>query len=263
MIQLAKKEKLDKIKKPFYKKWWFWVIAVLVVFGWIGAEDAEETADADVKKEEHKTEEKDKHTAEKVKSKDFDDIVEETAKEVKEKQEDKKKEKQDKKEDKKKEAEKKAMQEKKEKEKEKKQQEEKEAKEKAKKKESKKNKEEDVLEENPKLEGKELEQNQKDNLQKSLDELVEESEGILLDAGFREGHKENGSSMQVTVSDEWYYSPEHIQERFAESVITAVKSSVYNSGLKEAGSTVVTKVIDSHGKEVAKQGLTGKIKLLD
>ena len=35
----------EKPKKPFYKKWWVWVIAIIVIFAWAsGGEDTEETA---------------------------------------------------------------------------------------------------------------------------------------------------------------------------------------------------------------------------
>lgn len=37
----------EKVKKPFYKKWWIWAIAVIVVFAFAqGGGDAETTADA-------------------------------------------------------------------------------------------------------------------------------------------------------------------------------------------------------------------------
>ena len=32
----AKQETVEKVKKPIYKKWWFWVIVVLLVFGLFG-----------------------------------------------------------------------------------------------------------------------------------------------------------------------------------------------------------------------------------
>lgn len=42
------KEKAEKVKKPIFKKWWFWVIIVLLVFGVFGMggndKDATETA---------------------------------------------------------------------------------------------------------------------------------------------------------------------------------------------------------------------------
>ena len=31
------KEKTEKVKKPIYKKWWFWVLIVLLVFGLFGS----------------------------------------------------------------------------------------------------------------------------------------------------------------------------------------------------------------------------------
>jgi hypothetical protein len=37
------KEKLNKVKKPFYKKWWVWVLAVMIISG-LADWDSEETA---------------------------------------------------------------------------------------------------------------------------------------------------------------------------------------------------------------------------
>lgn len=39
-----KKEK-DTVKKPFYKKWWFWLIVVIVVIGAIGSQGSDKKAD--------------------------------------------------------------------------------------------------------------------------------------------------------------------------------------------------------------------------
>ena len=40
------KEKSNKVKKPFYKRWWVWVLAVIVIGNMIGGgEDTEETAE--------------------------------------------------------------------------------------------------------------------------------------------------------------------------------------------------------------------------
>ena len=36
---MAKKAKKEKIKKPFYKKVWFWVVVVLLIFGITGGSD--------------------------------------------------------------------------------------------------------------------------------------------------------------------------------------------------------------------------------
>lgn len=52
----------EKVKKPIYKKWWFWVIIVLIVFGAFGGGSkktaTEETAEPTEQTEETKTEEK-------------------------------------------------------------------------------------------------------------------------------------------------------------------------------------------------------------
>lgn len=39
-------EKPRKVKKPFYKKWWFWVIAVILVCGFVGSGGSEQSEES-------------------------------------------------------------------------------------------------------------------------------------------------------------------------------------------------------------------------
>lgn len=164
-------ENKETTKKPIEKKWWFWVLAIVVIGGiFINSDDTEtEKADATDKEQ---TEQKE------------DTSEEET--------------------------------------------------------------------ESHKLEGKELEANQKENLQKSLDELLEKGEGIIEDITYQDNHKETGEFMKVVVSDTWYDSPKHEKERFAEAIHEQVSHAVWNSGLQEHGDTIVVDIYDSYDKEVAK-----------
>lgn len=81
-------EKKEKVKKPLHKRWWFWVIAILVVGSWIVNDDDKESAEEKVetidKQEDSKADEKKEKEAEKA------------AKEDKEKEEAKKKEEEEK-----------------------------------------------------------------------------------------------------------------------------------------------------------------------
>lgn len=58
----------EKVKKPFYKKWWFWAILVVVVFGPIfsAMEDEDQTTedDKEVQQEENKETDNDKRETE-------------------------------------------------------------------------------------------------------------------------------------------------------------------------------------------------------
>lgn len=82
----------EKVKKPFYKRFWFWAGA-FIIFGWIvgiTSEDDEEVAEKEAKQEQVKQEREDKK-ASKEKEK-ADKLAEEEAVEEKEKEEAKKKE---------------------------------------------------------------------------------------------------------------------------------------------------------------------------
>ena len=37
---MKKDNKLDKARKPFYKKWWFWVIIVFIFIGALGGKNS-------------------------------------------------------------------------------------------------------------------------------------------------------------------------------------------------------------------------------
>ena len=48
---MKKDNKLDKARKPFYKKWWFWVIIAFIFIGVLGGEEITDTSDGNSKKE--------------------------------------------------------------------------------------------------------------------------------------------------------------------------------------------------------------------
>lgn len=56
---------MEKVKKPFYKKWWFWLIVAVVIIAMIVTEDEEETTKDNVEenKEETSKENKKEETA--------------------------------------------------------------------------------------------------------------------------------------------------------------------------------------------------------
>ncbi len=58
--------KKEKVKKPFYKKWWVWVIAIIVLFGIIGSIGDEEPTKKPLEKTQEKTQEKTKDKSKEV-----------------------------------------------------------------------------------------------------------------------------------------------------------------------------------------------------
>lgn len=119
---------------------------------------------------------------------------------------------------------------------------------------------EDSVETTGKLSEEELLANQKENLQKSLDEIIDDE--VVLDIRFAPNHKKDGEFMQVVVSDVWYNSPKQDKERFADAVGEKVRYAVWNSGLQEQGETIVVDIVDSYDKEVASYSVfSGKYKI--
>lgn len=86
----------EKVKKPIHKRWWFWVVAVLVVGSWIVGNDDKEQAEptakeaaADAKVEKKESAEKEKQRAkeeEKVKKEKEEAEKKQKEKEAKEKE---------------------------------------------------------------------------------------------------------------------------------------------------------------------------------
>ncbi|OLS02413.1 hypothetical protein [Tissierella creatinophila] len=95
---------------------------------------------------------------------------------------------------------------------------------------------------------------------KAITELIEASEGIIIDIRPR-FEKEDWSAVSVTVSDVWYNSQEHEKERFAEQVGDTVSTLVTNGGKVEQNKPVLVYIMDTYNKELASPKITGGYKI--
>ena len=88
----------------------------------------------------------------------------------------------------------------------------------------------------------------------SLQAIIDLSEGVVIDIKPSPYGTGDWSTTWVVVSDAWYDSPEHEQERFAESVGAAVKMAIGEDAL-------LVHFYDSYDKELAKEKVMGGYKL--
>lgn len=97
-------------------------------------------------------------------------------------------------------------------------------------------------------------QEQQDQLEESLDKIVEDNEDIL---GIRKkpGYDEDGTWWDVSVSDRWYNSQKHEKKRFAEDAGATVRQAVYDSGIVAEDDSVNVYIVDERGDEVATWGI--------
>ncbi|HHX50825.1 MAG TPA: hypothetical protein GX711_05245 [Clostridia bacterium] len=90
-----------------------------------------------------------------------------------------------------------------------------------------------------------------------LDEVIEASDGILL--GIRPSQGNNWGVVYVTVSDAWYYSADHEKERFAEQVGGTIANIVLNA--QKAKGVVDVYFDDAYGKRLASPKMLGGYKI--
>lgn len=98
-------------------------------------------------------------------------------------------------------------------------------------------------------------------LQLILDEIIAAMNGVILDIRANP-YTEDWSQAEVIVSDDWYYSPEHEKERFAEMIGNTVKMAIYESGVKTKDEIILVKFYDAHYKELASEKLFGGYKII-
>ncbi|SDN90672.1 hypothetical protein [Alkalicoccus daliensis] len=95
-------------------------------------------------------------------------------------------------------------------------------------------------------------------LNDSINELIEVTEGIILDV---EIIGDNGDLAYVIVSDDWYYSPDHEKERFAEQVGETVETIVLNA--YPDAHTVGVHFKDEYGSDLASPKMFGGYNIKD
>lgn len=89
----------------------------------------------------------------------------------------------------------------------------------------------------------------------AINEIIDLGGGIIIDVHPRLDHWE---ATNVVVSDAWYYSPKHEQERFVEQVGATIESIVV--GYEKSDGTMVY-FVDSYGKDLATPRVLGGWKI--
>lgn len=95
-------------------------------------------------------------------------------------------------------------------------------------------------------------------LNESIDELIELGEGIIIDV---EIVGDNADLAYVIVSDDWYYSPDHEKERFAEQIGGTVESFILSAYPDANAVGVYFK--DEYGSELASPKMFGGYDIKD
>lgn len=96
-----------------------------------------------------------------------------------------------------------------------------------------------------------------ERLNKAFQLIIEISEGNVITIRQSPYSASGWQQTQVMVSDAWYNTPEHEKERFAESVGTAVKVAIYESGIIKTDKSILVDFIDQYDKELANEKLFG------
>lgn len=91
----------------------------------------------------------------------------------------------------------------------------------------------------------------------AIEELKSTTDGIIVDVYPRSAG--DWSSVNVVVSDVWYYSADHEKERFAEQMGQAVENLI--TGNEKAEGSIFVYFVDTYGKELAKPKVLGGYKI--
>ncbi|TCO69548.1 hypothetical protein [Marinisporobacter balticus] len=89
----------------------------------------------------------------------------------------------------------------------------------------------------------------------TLNEMISKSEGVIID--IKPATINDWSIVYVTVSDSWYYSPKHEQERFAEQIANTVQTVLYNCEKVKKDSAVSVYYYDTYKKKLASPKMFG------
>lgn len=124
-----------------------------------------------------------------------------------------------------------------------------------------------------KAEENEKESNKEDNieqefdregLEKAFDEIIKNSEGIILDIK-RDPYATGNEwrQMHVVVSDAWYHSADHEKKRFAKIVGEKIDQLLWSYGVRERGKTVLVDFYDSYNEKVANEKIFGGYEIIE
>lgn len=95
----------------------------------------------------------------------------------------------------------------------------------------------------------------------ALSELKNVSNGIIIDV-MPYFEKDDWSAVAVIVSDAWYNSAEHEKERFAEQTGEVIETIVKNTGRLKSGQSARVYFLDSFKKELATPKMFGGYKIV-
>lgn len=104
----------------------------------------------------------------------------------------------------------------------------------------------------------EVKANVTSKLESAMSELVDGSNGVIVSI---RPSTSDWKIIRVTVSDAWYYSPEHEKERFAQTFGDGIEKIIKASGIIEKNEIVSVSFYDSYGKELATPKIMGGYKI--
>lgn len=105
-----------------------------------------------------------------------------------------------------------------------------------------------------------VKENQAKLISAELDEIINSSEGIILDIK-QYPDEDKWTGLAVFVSDAWYLSMEYEKERFAEQTASTIENRIKNTGQLDSREKVSIYYFDSNGKKLASPKILGGYKI--
>lgn|GEM_PF-1905129 len=105
-----------------------------------------------------------------------------------------------------------------------------------------------------------VKQKQNHTFENAVNELIDKSNGVIVDVSPRHG---DGSwkFVNVFISDDWYYSPEHEKERLAEQLGSTIQNIIWNTGKVDETESVMVYLVDTYSKDLATPKILGGYKI--
>lgn len=100
----------------------------------------------------------------------------------------------------------------------------------------------------------------KDTFYSGTDSLIELGNGVII--GIRiDKILTNTMYVEMIVSDDWYYSPEHTKQRFADTMHDSIYKLAVGSGLMKSGNELYLDIEDAYGAKVAEYSIWSGMKI--
>lgn len=105
-----------------------------------------------------------------------------------------------------------------------------------------------------------VKQKQNQTFENAVNELIDKSNGVIVDVSPRHG---DGSwkFVNVFISDDWYYSPEHEKERLAEQLGSTIQNIIWNTEKVDETESIMVYLVDTYGKDLATPKILGGYKI--